>query len=442
MNKQYFRNPNLIIEQIEEDIYSVVNPFIRNGLKILNSKQLKILNHFSGQKSTEKIFDQNKIKEIDGTKLLDIFKEKLFIRDTNNFNFIIDNPIVKNINLWIHTTDSCNLNCSYCYINSKEIGNSFNEKTMKQLHLKLIETIQHNNINSITLRLAGGEPLIQFNIWKPFLKKLKAEIESYNCQFSVIFLTNLTILDDEIINFIKAKEIGIGVSLDGYGEYHNKTRYFKNGKGSFNIIHKNLLRLLEEGIYPTIMTVVSNENLDGLVEFTKFLIEKNLSFRYSLVQGVEFDYQKALQIFNKCFNLFENAIDNGYVFSKKFKLGDLKFFDIFYQTCGAGINTGAIYPDGRFYFCQKQVGNSTQIDTIYSKRDLISIISNGKFYNNQISDECNNCKYRFICTAGCPLERTNDKKSPACEFYKKMIPETYKLLGKERLVKMISCLKS
>lgn len=417
--------------KIDNGFYAIINPQIRNTLKVINEQQYNFLQAIKSG-NVDLFYTQNSISDDTKSQLIELFAKQEFIKSDNNFSIekLKSNP--KNLNFWVHTSDDCNLRCSYCYIKTKETKLNMTSSTMELFKDKLIQTIRKYAIESVTLRLSGGEPLLQFAIWETFLDNLKNELENINCRLRIVFLTNLTFLNDKIIQFIKKHKIGIGVSLDGLENYHNNTRVFVNGKGSFNHTIKNIEKLLINGIEPSIMTVVSNSNIEGLPAFTEFLIEKKLVFRYSFVHGEGLHMDKLQTSLNKCYDILENAIDKGYMFTKYHKLADLKFFDISYQTCGSGVSTGSLYHNGDMYFCQSQFGSENVVNSLNSDFDLLEIIKSGNSFNGILSSECNACNYRYICTGGCPLIRINGI-SPFCEIFKEFIPRYYKIAGKERL---------
>lgn len=428
----YNKAAHLIELSLDDEFTLLVNPYLTDGLKIINKSQLDVFRKFDGKKDISIIAKECKkeIKQIND--FIIILNEKKLIEDNDKSEEPIFENFDKSIDFWVHTTDSCNLRCQYCYIHTKDSKNSIESPLIDKFLKKIIETVISKELKLVSLRLAGGEPFIQFKLWKSYILDLKRELQNYNCDLRIAFLTNLTLLSNEIIDFIKSENIGIGISLDGLNEYQNKARPFASGKGSYDVIYNNILKLIENNIHPSIMTVVSNDNLDGLVDFTKFLVSLNLPFRYSLVQADNFDYKKAFTVFRQVYTYLETEIDKGYSFEKNHKLCDLKLKDIFFQTCGAGLNTGTIYSDGNIYFCQQQVGSDKFLDSINSKEDLMDIIEKGKHFNGELSSECQECKFKYICTGGCPLIRV-DGKSPSCDFYKEFIPINLKLIGKERL---------
>ncbi len=145
---------------------------------------------------------------------------------------------------------------------------------------------------SVKFRLAGGESLTQFKSWKSFIPQAKEVLKVLGCQLDIAFITNLTILTDEIITFSKEQGISYGISLDGLEATHDATRTFRNGIGSFKIVDENLRRLLADGLSVSVNTVVTNQNLEGLPDLTHYLIALDIPFRYSIVKGEDIDAER------------------------------------------------------------------------------------------------------------------------------------------------------
>lgn len=62
-----------------------------------------------------------------------------------------------------------------------------------------------------------------------------------NCGFNLT--TNLTLLNDEIIEFIVKNNIHIMISIDGPQQIQDENRMLKNGKGSFTTVMENAAKL-------------------------------------------------------------------------------------------------------------------------------------------------------------------------------------------------------
>jgi len=432
-----YKNKNLIISRINDNFYSVVNPFVTNGLRVINKDQYCVLSHIADGTSLELLektigFDENSL-----INFCMMLQEQNILSFSNEFHSVADeksDPI--NFTLWVHTTNNCCLRCSYCNIHTLGENSKMSKKIIEQLSNKIEETVRKNGFKSVVLRLAGGEPLLQWKDWKYSMRDLKVRLAQFNCHLKVVLLSNLVLLTDEIIDWIKSDNIGISVSFDGLGLYQDKARHFKDGSGSFDIVVKNLDKLLENGIYPMILTVVSNNNVEGLPDLTRFLIDKNLSFRYSFVQFEELDLEKVIDKLKECLYILSKAIDNGYQFTKNFNLCDLKFLNPYVQTCSNGLTGAAVYVDGNIYFCHTHFGFQPKIGSIFSDKDLIQIFKEGSYYKNDVAEECQTCNLRYVCTSGCPLEREKGK-DPHCDAYKELVPIVYNLIGKERLYRIM-----
>lgn len=403
-----YKNPYLVTEKIDKNFYAVFNPFINNGLKILNYNQYKILESIKKGDTLLRLSYSNNLTFEDIYSLYEILKEKEFIKCEDSFINEPKKGKITTLHLWIQTTNECNLRCSYCYIHTLGGKDFLGDNDISVFIKKIVETAKVKKLKEIKLRFAGGEPLLKINLWKPILPKIKERLAVLNCSLKVGFLSNLVALNDGIIEYMKNNAIGIGVSIDGLNEYQDATRHFANGKGSFDIVAKNIDKLIGNGFKPSLMTVISNSNLDGLENFTKYVISKNLHCRYSLVSGEIIDTEKLKEVLKRCYDIFESAIDMGYEFSRLHQFCDLKFDRLSFQTCSDGYNGGALYTNGDIYFCQRHFGVESPVGTIYEEEDILSAIQRKSYYG-EVNDDCKECKYKYVCTSGCPIERINNK---------------------------------
>ncbi|MXV18010.1 radical SAM/SPASM domain-containing protein, partial [Hufsiella ginkgonis] len=331
-------------------------------------------------------------------------------------------------------TDACNLGCSYCYIPTLNTGKGMNAGVRLQLLAKFVEAAELRGIRAIKLRLAGGEPLTQFRAWQEFIPQATDTLAKLGCKLEAGFVTNLTILNNEMIAFARQYNIGFGVSLDGVGAFHDATRQFRSGAGSFGVADAHIKRLLAESIPVAINTVVTNQNLAGLPELTRYLIALDVPFRYSIVKSEAIDAELLEKYLSETYRIMSEAIETGWPFFKRFQFCDLKPNDLGSQTCTSGFAGGAIYVDGSFKYCHVQFGqqgHATQ--TIFNmETDLVSMIENGEHPEEDKSDDCKKCRFRSVCTSGCPVYRENGK-DPQCSLYHRYIPKYYELQAKERL---------
>ena len=431
-----YLNPALITGKIDSEYCFIVNPGRKDSVKVINNPQWKVLESFNGKDDLKTIADSNGVSVQELKSFISIFEKKDYANLTNDFPPDKEPDDTSALNLWVHTTDRCTLRCSYCYIEGKDTFNQMEEPVILQMEKKLVEAADKRNLKSVYIRLSGGEAMLRFPVWRKSIERLKKAFtdRGKDCRFDAGFLSNCTSLTDEMIDFFKEYDIPVGVSLDGFEEYHDKNRIFPDGSGSYNVTVANLEKLLNAGIRVNILTVVSNENMDGLPDFSDWLAEKKLPFRFSFVTGTPLDYERLNPILEECYRRFENHIMQGYNFTKLHTLCDLKFNNPAYWTCSSGFSTGTLGVNGDLYFCQIHLGSGEVLGSIFDDADMIDLIRRGKKFKGPevLPDICEDCTYRYVCSAGCPLYRENSI-SPACETYKKFIPEIYRLMALERL---------
>lgn len=426
-----YNNPHLIFEKLNEDYCVVINPLKKNAVRLLTNAQVKLLNLLNNNIDDDlmnHILVHNNFREFYNLMEYDGFISNKEILDSIN-------PYKSEwLNLWVHLTDSCNLRCKYCYILTKDSNNVMSDVIMQTLTSKILQTVLEENTKVVNIRFSGGEAFLYYRNTISFIRKLRKELSVLNCNLYITFLTNLTILNDEIISFIKKENISISVSIDGIGDFNDKNRVFANGSGTYKIIKQNISTLVTNGIYPNLMTVVTNQSIEGLPLITLYAINNNLNIRFSIVYHEDFDYDYALNVFKKCYSYFKTAIKNGYKFKDKHRLCDLKFSKFSDRACSSGRDNAAIYTDGQIYFCHQEVGVKKSIGSIFDKENILTTIKKGDTYQNTpINIECKACKYKFICSSGCPMSRENGK-SKSCNFYKQIIPTIFNLIGYEKLM--------
>lgn len=80
------------------------------------------------------------------------------------------------VNLWL--TYKCNLNCSYCYEKDIKTGmkNKLNDNTIEDYLIFIENFLYDKNRNEnepYIVNLHGGEPLLEFNLLKKVVGRLK-----------------------------------------------------------------------------------------------------------------------------------------------------------------------------------------------------------------------------------------------------------------------------
>jgi radical SAM protein with 4Fe4S-binding SPASM domain len=161
-------------------------------------------------------------------------------------------------NLHIEITSKCNERCLHCYIP--------HENKISNIDPDLFYNIlkQCRDMRLLHLTLSGGEPMLHKNFCD-FLRKCK------EYDFSVNILSNLTLLNDEIVKEMKAIPL-LGVQVSLYSMDPNIHDEITQMKGSFEKTKNAILKLIDNDIPLQISCPIMKQNkscYDDVVKWAK-----------------------------------------------------------------------------------------------------------------------------------------------------------------------------
>ena len=204
-----------------------------------------------------------------------------------------DGHFHENFIVWsINESNLCNFKCIYCSF-------KYSTKFYDDLEVKP-NTVLLKSFNSLdqqlslfkkysskikTIYFAAGESMLQ----KGYLEMLKNLYEIGNHNVNIHFITNLSVLNYEILNYLnKFNNATLIASLDTYGE---RAEYIRRGT-NWNVIETNRKKLFN---YPNIkfmvQSVITNMNVFSLPDFHYDWIEKGFlkkdNLRYYILTSPE-----------------------------------------------------------------------------------------------------------------------------------------------------------
>jgi len=435
--------PTFICHQYIDDIngYKLYyNPLGYGGITVVGIESQNLVKLCDGSHTVEQILQLENRPITQVLEELNILAEKEIVNISNDFTQELhkNSRSKGSISCWMHLTNSCNLACSYCYIHK-----SPGEMTLEIGKLaidKMLQSCASHNIREMNIKFAGGEPLLRFGLLKQLVdysQKTKGEIS-----VTYTVLTNGILITKQIANYLKQNHIGIGVSLDGVGAINDSCRHYKNGEGSFSRVIEGIGILREVGIKPSIMTTVSYSNYRNLLDLTKFLLEGEYRFRFSLerdcISGLPEllnHTNELIESLNECYDYIEQNLPKEN-FTKLHTFGDVGFNKPSKKSCGAGSNFFSIGHDGKLGVCG--LGLAEPFSKLEAENDLLNCVRtiNPELATNVASSypKCNSCVWRKSCAGGCPLQTKAtfgkyDHYSPYCEVYWKILPRVLRIKG-------------
>lgn len=412
-----------------------------SGFIALNASALNILDLFKKKNALENVktifrdcWDEDRIGKI----LIQMINLGLLIPDSEKNTEFEEKP--DTLSAWLHVTDRCNLRCDYCYLPRKQTDMPY-ETGMAAIGAVFRSALIHG-YETVQLKYGGGEPLLRFDSileWHNYAKILG---ERNGITLNGVILSNGTCLTKTMIRQIKNSDFRLVVSLDGPKAFHDRSRVYKNGAGSYTDVSNAIDMALDAGLVPGISTTASSLTVNGLPELLDWISERDLPFRINFYRENRFSSSRTN------LRLEEEAMVAGMLnaykaieskFPKRSLLGSLgdhaDFFGPRKRPCNAGHSYMVLDSLGNVSKCQmeihKTVANAGDPDPLGRIRESRTGLANPAIDEKP---ECRSCRWRHWCAGGCPIAAYRasgryDAKSPNCGIYKRIFPEIIRLEG-------------
>jgi uncharacterized protein len=144
-------------------------------------------------------------------------------------------------------TKDCQLACKYCYL----VGKNEKERMSFDIAKKAIDYLLDNrdlfNEKSVIWDFIGGEPFMEIDLIDQMCDYIKIQLyeknhpwfNSYRFSFST---TGINYHEEKVQRYIEKnrEHLSIGISIDGTQMKHDLNRVYKNGKGSYNDVVRNV----------------------------------------------------------------------------------------------------------------------------------------------------------------------------------------------------------
>jgi uncharacterized protein len=141
----------------------------------------------------------------------------------------------------------CNINCSYCYVYHladqrwKLQPHFMSADTARQTVRRIREHLQTHDKKSLMLTFHGGEPLLGgIKQLSEIVKVADEELTAYGMDVQFSMQSNLTLLTEEIADFLLEHKIKTGTSLDGPPRWNNVFRIDHQGRGTSEAAERGL----------------------------------------------------------------------------------------------------------------------------------------------------------------------------------------------------------
>ena len=217
----------------------------------------------------------------------------------------------------------------------------------------VVSLCEKSERNDIVINYHGGEPLINFDIVKYLTCRFR---DTFGNRVLFGMTTNATLLDKETAEFLADNfRYNLSVSIDGDRKTHDHNRRFTGGKGTYDIVDKNVRLLLKKRNDVRARMTYTADTVRELSLNVDHLI--GMGFRvivpvpdYSDCRWTE---EHATVLEKEAFKLYMKYAENDRVRISIVNPG----FERVKGRCDAGVGEINIDCDGSLYPCTCMVGN-------------------------------------------------------------------------------------
>lgn len=341
----------------------------------------------------------------------------------------------RTLSVWLHINNDCNLACSYCFVSRDRARMS--RRTLADAARQMVHTAGLHGIRRLRVKFSGGEPSLARDSIVAFLDELERRAPA-SLEIRRVLLTNGTRLGPSLVDFLVERRFGVGISLGGVGETHDRARRTPSGAGTFRRIEAGVDRLLAAGLRPHIMSTLGWDSLEDLPALARWLVERELTSRFSFVRECpDDDFDRYNAAIGRAMAAAVRAAEEhpfGVEFLRRLSVDELSFRrPLDYQPCGISKSHVVLNEHGQSCACPMTLAEPLA----RADDDLLAPLRAGfaRYAADEPDPECRACRWLSVCGTGCPVvnERRHghpNARSPLCDAYRQIIPEWIQAYGR------------
>ena len=318
-------------------------------------------------------------------------------------------------------TNRCNNACVYCQANGGAKCADLDIPTAR----KIIDRIAASPAKHLTIEFQGGEPLMNFPILQEVVRYSREKLNGKDVSFALV--SNLSLVTEEVADWIAENNISVSTSLDGPKFLHDLQRPRKDRDSSYEAMLRGLARLrVRNRSVGAIQTTTR-----AALPYAREIVETYASLGFQSVflrpltclgaakrrwNEIGYTPEEFLAFYREGLQAVFELNQQGTFFlenhaaiftSKLFCNGGQNYMEL-RSPCGAGIGQIAYYFDGNVYTCDEGRMLAEMGDDSFKL---------GNVYNNTYDEliNCNNCKAACISSVLESLPTCHDcVYSPYC----------------------------
>jgi uncharacterized protein len=177
---------------------------------------------------------------------------------------------------------------------------------------------------SADITFTGGEPLTEFSFLKEMIQYAQTRAMAVGIKANFVLKTNGTILDEKVLDLIRAYGIKTVVSIDGTPPVHDKHRKTAHGKRTHSLVRNNLSALLENNVPCVASITVHPDACAFVLESVRYLHQLGVEQLdvgpvYGVVQWTDEDCRNLAQSLMDVASYMRDVLNQG----KRLEVGPL-----------------------------------------------------------------------------------------------------------------------
>lgn len=348
----------------------------------------------------------------------------------------------RKLEAYVLTSYFCNFACPYCFEGKVKERQKY---LTKEKAVEIIEWMKNKtlevNPEKVEIVFYGGEPLMNIPVMEFIAEQLYNFYKGTPWKFYFTMVTNGALVSPELIDRLNQWGLEfIRITIDGDKEFHDKYRPFIGGRGTFDVIMRNIKAVADktmvvlagnfnEESYPSIYRLLDYLEAEGLKEKLGMIDFKPITERREPIDhetGAIPTYDCDPGHAQKMLEIKKELIRRGFKTSKALSGSGVCHFK-------SGEHQVIIDTDGLIFKCPAMVGHPEK--SCGTVADLKLNERYHEFLSTEIGDmkgKCSDCAYLPFCAGGCNYHaelQTGDYKNVFCErdFFDKTIHEFIKI---------------
>ena len=361
-------------------------------------KKTIYFNNLNGKIAVNNVIEDETLISEDSIKELDVLG--FFSNDLNISKFTSTPRELRFEQLYLIVSEDCNMRCKYC---RQKSNNAIDDMTNEEIKnsIDVFYKVSHNPQSVV---FYGGEPLMNI-VGIEFAINYIRSFDT-NIKFSIV--TNATLCDRNIANFLSKHNVDVIVSMDGAEKLHDKVRLSKEGSGTYQAASDGYHFLKDAGCTIGISCVIGPHNekhFDDLISWVVDMQPNSVGFclphgdKNNFAMGISFSdvYQKMISAFEK---LLQHQIS---LIQVERKLRDVIKGNLNPYECKACEKRLVACGNGQFGICE---GAVTRKEMFFESLEQLTPIANEYQKTSPFKiKQCKRCVAFRICGGGCPYDK-------------------------------------